>query len=115
MLETAGIRLCQGRACLCRKDIANPASLLARREYAYQHVNMHVVNTLSSACASVSGMSVCLTQSSDDPTLGDLVLAFEAFGVDAEQDRDAVAGLLGDLSWATSPLSRVDRQAWRRS
>jgi hypothetical protein len=30
-------------------------------------------------------------------------LAFEALGVDAEQDRDAVAGPLGDLSWGHSP------------
>ena len=92
-----------------------PMELLTTNDHADLRMGMHLRNALNSACASVSGMSVCLTQSSDDPTLGDLVLAFEAFGVDAEQDRDAVAGLLGDLSWATSPLSRVDRQAWRRS
>ena len=47
---------------------------------------------------------MCLTRSSDDPALGDLVLAFEALGVDAEQDLDAVADPLGDLSWGHSPV-----------
>ena len=45
-----------------------------------------------------------LAQGSDDPALGDLVLAFEAFGVDAEQDLDAVADPLSDLGWRHSPV-----------
>ena len=72
--------------------------------YALSSIVMGQGNALLSACASVSGASVCLTQSSDDPALGDLVLAFEALDVDAEQDRGAVAGPLGDLSWGDSPV-----------
>jgi hypothetical protein len=42
-------------------------------------------NSLTSACAGVGGnASVCLTQSSHDPALGDLALTFEALGVDAD-------------------------------
>jgi hypothetical protein len=42
--------------------------------------------------------------SGHDPPLGDLVLAFEAPAVDAEQNLDAVADLLGSLSWGYSPI-----------
>ena len=63
------------------------------------------VELSSATCASVrSKLSVCLLQSSDDHALGDLVLAFEALGVDAEQDLDAVASPFGDLGWGYSPV-----------
>lgn len=39
-----------------------------------------------------------------DPPLGDLVLASEAPAVYAEQNLDAVADLLGSLSWGYSPI-----------
>jgi hypothetical protein len=42
--------------------------------------------------------------SGHDPPLGNLVLAFEAPAVDAEQNLDAVADLPGSLSWATPPF-----------
>ena len=68
-------------------------------------MSMRADNALSSACASVAAESlVCLTQSSHYPAPGDLVLALEALGVEAEQDLDAVAGPLGDLSWGHSPV-----------
>ena len=42
--------------------------------------------------------------SGHDPPIGDLVLAFEAPAVDAEQNLDAVADLLDSLSWCYSPI-----------
>jgi len=39
-----------------------------------------------------------------DSAFGDLVLAFEALGIDAEQDLDAVAGPFGDLGCGYSPV-----------
>lgn len=56
--------------------------------------------SLTSACAGVRGnASVCLTQSSHDPALGDLALTFEALGVGTRRDLGAVADRLGDLGW----------------
>ena len=43
-------------------------------------------------------------ESGRDPALGDLVVAFEALGVDAEQDLNAVASPFGDLGWGYSPV-----------
>jgi hypothetical protein len=55
-------------------------------------------------CANSRRCSLDVGKSSADPALGDLVLAFEALGVDAEQDLDAVASPFGDLGCGYSPV-----------
>ena len=55
-------------------------------------------------CANSRRCSLDVGKSSGDPALGDLVLAFEALGVDAKQDLHAVAGPFSNLGWGYSPV-----------
>ena len=43
-------------------------------------------------------------QGGGDPALGEVVLAFEALGIHAEKDLDAVACPLRNLGWCHSPV-----------
>jgi hypothetical protein len=60
-------------------------------------IGMHVSST-------AAGCSLGVCKSGGDSALGDLVLAFEALGVDAEQDLDAVSCPFGDLGWGCSSV-----------
>jgi hypothetical protein len=48
--------------------------------------------------------SLDVGKSDGDPPLGDLILAFETLGVDAQQVLSAVASPFGDLCWGYSPV-----------
>lgn len=50
-------------------------------------------------------------ESGRDPAPGDVLLAFEAFSVDAEQGFHSLAGPFDDLRRRNSPLSQVERHA----
>ena len=55
-------------------------------------------------CANSRRYLLDFGKSSGDPALGDLVLAFEALGVDTQQDLNAVASPFGDPGWGYSPV-----------
>jgi len=74
----------------------------------------------TNASAFLSGQRVrrlrsVLEQCFADAALGELVLADDALGVDAQQNVHAVPGPFRDLGGKTPPFSQVDRQACRRS
>ena len=73
-------------------------------DHASRRISLRWRNALYwASCAGVRDKaSIRWSHSSHDPALGDLVLAFEALGVDAGQCLGAVADPLGDLSWGYS-------------
>jgi hypothetical protein len=52
----------------------------------------------------LKAVSLAVVQSCRDPLLGDLILAVEAFGVDAQKHLDAMASPLGHLGGGYSPI-----------